>query len=206
VGGNVSLYNESGGRDIDPTPVVGLVGAVDRLDQRPPGVRLVDGGTLLAIGPDTRSLSGSRWAWERGHQAGPPPVLDLEAHRAVADLVRSLVAEGLLAGVHDTADSIGVALAEMAVRSGRGFVVQGSGHDHAWLFAESPSRVVACVSNGHRDDVVRAAQSAGVTARTLGRATGDRLVVEGLLDVPVEAAVDAWRGRLPSSLGAGTMA
>jgi phosphoribosylformylglycinamidine synthase subunit PurL len=206
VGGNVSLYNESGGRDIDPTPVVGLVGTVDRLDQRPPGVRLVDGGSILALGPDTRALSGSRWAWERGHQAGAPPALDLEAHRAVADLVRSLVAEGMFAGVHDTADGIGVALAEMAVRSGRGFEVRTSGADHAWLFAESPSRVVACVSNGHRDDVVRAAQSAGVTARVLGRVTGDRLAVEGLVDVSVADATAAWRGRVPGALGAGTMA
>jgi phosphoribosylformylglycinamidine synthase II len=206
VGGNVSLYNESGGRDIDPTPVVGLVGTVDRLDQRPPGVRLVDGGTLLTLGPETRSLSGSRWAWERGHQGGRPPALDLDAHRALADLVRTLVAEGLLAGVHDTADGLGVALAEMAVRSGRGFVIRATGADHAWLFAESPSRVVACVANGHSDDVVRAAQSAGVAAKTLGRVVGDRLVVEGLLDVSVDEATAAWRGRLPGSLGTASLA
>jgi phosphoribosylformylglycinamidine synthase len=201
VGGNVSLYNESGGRDIDPTPVVGLLGTVDRLDQRPPGVRLVDGGTLLALGPESRSLSGSRWAWERGHQAGRPPALDLEVHRAVADLVRTLVAEGLLAGVHDTAEGIGVALAEMAVRSGRGFVVHATGADHAWLFADGPSRVVACVTNGHRDDVVRAAQSAGVNVTTLGQVVGDRLVVEGLLDLALDEATAAWRGRLPGALG-----
>ena len=87
----------------------------------------------------------------------------------MADLVRNLVAEGLLAGVHDTADGLGVALAEMAVRSpARGSGSQAKGADHAWLFAESASRVVACVSNGHREDVVRAAQSAGVRAATLG--------------------------------------
>jgi phosphoribosylformylglycinamidine synthase subunit PurL len=203
VGGNVSLYNESRGRDIDPTPVVGLVGVVDRLDQRPPGVRLVAGGTLLALGPETRSLSGSRWAWEHGHQAGSPPALDLDAHRAVADLVRALVAEGRLAGVHDTADGIGVALAEMAVRSGRGFTVEANGADHAWLFAESPSRVVACAINGQADDVIRAAQSAGVQATRIGRVTGDRLVVSGVLDVPVEVAVAAWKGHLPGAIGSG---
>ncbi len=204
VGGNVSLYNESGGRDIDPTPVVGLVGAVDRLDRRPPGVRLVAGGTLLALGPEARSLSGSRWAWERGHQAGPPPELDLAVHGAVADLVRTVVAQGLVACVHDTADGIGVALAEMAVRSGRGFVVRATGADHAWLFAESPSRVVVCVTNGRRDDVVRAAQSAGVVAATLGRVGGDRLIIEGLVDVGLAAATAAWRGCLPDSLGTTT--
>ena len=155
VGGNVSLYNESQGQDIDPTPVVGLVGLVDRLDRRPPGVRLVEGGTIVALGPEARSLSGSRWAWERGVQGGPGLELDLEVHAAVAALVRGLVAEGLLAGVHDTADGLGVALAEMAVRSGKGFRVQAKGADHGWLFAESASRVVACVTNGHAEDVVR---------------------------------------------------
>ncbi len=168
VGGNVSLYNESGGQDIDPTPVVGLVGVVDRLDRRPPGVRLVEGGTIIAIGPEPRSLSGSRWAWDRGSHGGPGPALDLDAHAAVAGLVRNLVAEGLLSGVHDTADGLGIALGEMAVRSGKGFRVQAKGADHAWLFAESASRVVACVANGHAEDVVRAAQSAGVRATTLG--------------------------------------
>ena len=204
VGGNVSLYNESRGRDLDPSPVVGLLGLVDRLDRRPPGVRLVEGGTLIALGPETRSVSGSRWAWEQGHRAGPGPTLDLDVHAAVADLVRHLVAEGLLAGVHDTADGIGVALAEMAVRSGKGCVVRGKHLDHGWLFAESPSRVVACVTNGHGDDVIRAAQSAGVVATRLGQVTGDRIVVEGLLDVPVATATAAWRDRLPDALGAGT--
>ncbi|MEQ1785819.1 MAG: AIR synthase-related protein, partial [Acidimicrobiales bacterium] len=204
VGGNVSLYNESQGRNIDPTPVVGVVGIVDRLDRRPPGVRLVEGGTLLALGPDTRAISGSRWAWERGHHAGEPPELDLDAHVAVADLVRSLVVEGLLAGVHDTADGIGVALGEMAVRSGKGFEVRAKGASHQWLFAESPSRVVACVTNGHGDDVIRAAQSAGVVATSLGRVRGSRLVVDGLLDVPLDRAVAAWQGRLPSAFAGGT--
>jgi phosphoribosylformylglycinamidine synthase len=92
----------------------------------------------------------------------------------------------------------------MAVRSGRGFLVRATGADHGWLFAETPGRVVVCVTNGHRDDVVRAAQSAGVVATTLGRAGGDRLVVEGLLDVGVDEATAAWRGRLPDTLGAAT--
>jgi phosphoribosylformylglycinamidine synthase len=205
VGGNVSLYNESRGRDIDPTPVVGLVGVVDRLDQRPPGVRLVDRGTLLALGPEPRTVAGSRWAWEHGHQVGSPPELDLAAHAAIADLVRRLVAEGRLAGVHDTADGIGVALAEMAVRSRKGFRVDVTAADHAWLFAESPSRVVACVTRAQEGDVIRAAQSVGVPVVRLGEVVGDRLVVTGLLDVPVDQAERAWRGRLPGAIDAGTV-
>ncbi|MFL6206821.1 MAG: phosphoribosylformylglycinamidine synthase subunit PurL [Acidimicrobiales bacterium] len=197
VGGNVSLYNESGGQDIDPTPVVGVVGIVDDLQVPPPGPRLVAGGVLVAIGPEPASLAGSRWAWGRGAHHGPAPDLDLDQHGAVAGLVRQLVTDGLLAGVHDTADGIGVALAEMAVRSRLGFVVDRPGADHRWLFAESASRVVACVRADRVDEVLQAARSAAVDADRIGEVTGDRLAITGLVDVPVEQVVDAAEGRLP---------
>jgi phosphoribosylformylglycinamidine synthase len=204
VGGNVSLYNESRGRDIDPSPVVGLLGMVDRLDRRPPGVRLVDQGGIIVIGPQTRSLAGSRWAWERGHRAGPPPPLDLEVHAATAALVRELVHDDRVAGVHDASDGLGVALAEMAVRSGVGFEVSATGADHAWLFADSASCAVVCTRNGDADEVLRAAQASGVPAARIGKAGGDRLVVRDLLDVALSDAVTAWKGLLPGALGSGT--
>ncbi len=203
VGGNVSLYNESRGSDIDPSPVVGLVGLVDRLGRRPPGVALVDGGMVLALGPEPTTLAGSRWAWERGHRSGSPPALDLEAHVAVADLVRQLVNDGRLVGVHDTADGIGVALAEMAVRSDVGVVVEATDADHTWLFAESPSRAVVCVAPGDEVAVTSAARRAGVPVADVGRAGGDRLVVPGLVDVALSTALTAWRDRLPSAIDAG---
>jgi phosphoribosylformylglycinamidine synthase len=203
VGGNVSLYNESRGRNIDPTPVVGVLGIVDQLTVRPPGVRLVDGSTILVIGPEARSLSGSRWAWERGHRSGPAPALSLDAHLEVAELVRRLVVEGLVLGVHDAADGLGVALAEMAVRGGCGFQVGVTGADHAWLFSESASRAVVCAAEGQVDAVVRAAQAAGVDVVRVGRAGGGRLVVDGLLDVALTDAVAAWRGCIPDAIGSG---
>jgi phosphoribosylformylglycinamidine synthase len=204
VGGNVSLYNESHGRDIDPSPVVGMLGIIDALERRPPGVGLVEGGTLLAIGPAPTSLSGSRWAWERGHTRGEAPALDLELHARVAAVVRDLVRAGLLAGVHDTADGMGVALAEMAVQRGVGFVADADGSGHAWLFAESASRVVACVEPSLVADVERAVAAAGVPVVEIGRAGGDRLRVDGLLDLGLDEATAVWRGRLPDAIGAGT--
>ena len=119
--------------------------------------------------------------------------------------MRQLVIDGLVAGVHDTADGIGVALAEMAVRSRRGFVVEHAEVDHAWLFAESASRVVVCVARDRTDDVVRAAQAAGVDVVALGEVTGERLVVAGLLDVPLAVAVGTARlraGCLPARFSA----
>jgi phosphoribosylformylglycinamidine synthase len=149
VGGNVSLYNESGGQDIDPTPVIGMVGLIDHLARRPPGVGLVEGGVLVLIGDDggLPNLAGSRWAAQfHGHRRGTLPVLDIERHQAACWLVRDLVDDGVLAGVHDIADGgLGLALAEMAVRSGVGLEVSGVS-SHAHLFQEGPSRFVACVA------------------------------------------------------------
>ncbi len=207
VGGNVSLYNESRGRDIDPTPVVAVLGVVDTLAGPPPGVRLVDRGHLFVVGPPVRSLSGSRWAWERGHRAGPPPDLDLRVHAEVAALVRELVAAGLVDGAHDAADGLGVTLAEMAVRSGVGFDVADAGDDgpldHAWLFASSASRVVLCVAPDRVAGVRTVVAAAGVTLAEIGRAGGGRLTVAGLVDIPLAVAAAAWRDRLPSAMAAG---
>jgi phosphoribosylformylglycinamidine synthase II len=204
IGGNVSLYNESQGRDIDPTPVIGLLGVVDALDRRPPGVGLIDGGRLILIGVTQPELSGSRWAHARGHRGGRLPGLDTAHHLDVASVVRTLVTGGLLAGAHDVAGGgLGLALAEMAVRSGLGVNVARVA-DAAELFSESPSRVVVCVAPDDVTTVLNVCEQAGVPTSRIGVAGGDRLTVKGLLDVPLADAVATWQGRLPEALGAGT--
>jgi phosphoribosylformylglycinamidine synthase len=211
VGGNVSLYNESRGRDIDPTPVVAVVGMVERLVSPPPGAGLVAGTKLVVLGAEPDTLSGSRWAWRQGHKAGAPPALDLDAHRVVCDLVRDLVADGLVLGVHDTADGgLGGTLAEMVAASGVGAAVRvPEGADHRWLFGESPSRFVLSVDPAALGEVHRRHVAADVPASLLGEAGGDRLTIEGLagganVDVAVAEVVDAWQGTLPALLGHGT--
>ncbi|HVE46282.1 MAG TPA: phosphoribosylformylglycinamidine synthase subunit PurL [Acidimicrobiales bacterium] len=201
VGGNVSLYNESRGRDIDPTPVVGVVGLIDRLERRPPGVRLVPEGRLVLLGDMGAGLGGSLWAWRvHGHRGGRLPALDLAAHGRLVELVRSLAGEGVVDGVHDLSDGgLGLALAEMAVRSQVGFNVVGVA-GHGELFGESPSRVVACVAAGRVEDVLARATAAGVPATVIGEAGGERLVVEALVDVDVADAAAAWRGAIPGAL------
>jgi phosphoribosylformylglycinamidine synthase len=205
IGGNVSLYNESRGSDIDPTPVVGLLGMVDDLEVVPPGPTLLDGGRLLLLGAPTDVLAGSRWAAEHGGaRTGVLPPLDGPALSAVAGLVRSLVAEQLLLGVHDVAEGgIGVALAEMAVRSGVGVNVARI-DDHAHLFSEVPGRVVVCVA-AHTSTVVQErAEAAGVPVAQLGLAAGDRIAIKDLVDVSLADATDTYRNLLPNALGSGT--
>ncbi len=204
IGGNVSLYNESFGADIDPTPVVGMLGLVDALDRRPPGVGLVDGGRLMLIGVTQAETSGSRWARAQGQRGGQLPGLDTAHHLAVADVVRRLVAGGLLAGAHDVSGGgLGLALAEMAVRSGLGVTVARV-PDAKELFSESPSRVVVCVAPDLVTAVENACADAGVPVSRIGVAGGARISVKGLLDVALADALAAWNDRLPVALGAGT--
>jgi phosphoribosylformylglycinamidine synthase II len=203
VGGNVSLYNETSARDIEPTPVLGVLGLIDRLRRRPPGLGLIDGGVLLLLSaPSSRpSLAGSRWAWTHRAPGGTLPPLDLEEARRLAMLVRALVAERVVAGVHDVADGgLGLALAELAVAASIGLRTEGIG-DHAELFAEAPDRVVVCVAPARVDDVVARAGQLGVAATRLGRAGGDRITIGSVVDVTLVAAVAAWRDRLPQAFG-----
>ncbi len=207
IGGNVSLYNESRGRDIDPTPVVGTLGLVDRLERRPPGARLVEASSVVVVGAvgdlaRASSLAGSRWAVDiHGHRGGRLAALDLALHLRLVRLVEDLVWSGLVDGVHDVSDGgIGVTLAEMAVAGGVGFTVKGV-PDHAALFGEEPSRVVVSVPAPGLAELEGRVRSAGLDLVRLGVAGGDRLVVAGLVDVSLADAQAAWRGSLPAALG-----
>ena len=205
VGGNVSLYNESAGADIDPTPVVVTLGLVDELRRRPPGVGLVAGETILVLqAPGTApSLGASQWAVRvRGHRGGRLAPLDLAAHRRLVDLVAGLVAAGVPGGVHDlSGGGLGVALAEMAVASGVGARVAGVA-GHVGLFGEAPSRVALSVPPDRLGEVTEAGAAAGLEVVGLGVAGGDRLVVDGLVDLGVDQLRAAAARVLPDALGA----
>jgi len=201
IGGNVSLYNESAGADIDPTPTVAVLGVIDHLDRRPPGPVFAAGTAVVLLGDTDPSLAGSRWAVEcRGHRGGVLAPFDAEAQRRLVDFVVDLVGRGdLVEGIHDVSGGgLGLALAECAVRSGVGCVVSVGG-DHRTLFSESAGRVVLCTSRS--DEVLLLAGQAGVTATAIGNAGGARIVVDGLVDVMVADAAEAWRRALPEALG-----
>jgi phosphoribosylformylglycinamidine synthase len=205
IGGNVSLYNESLGRDIDPTPVVGVVGLIESLQSRPPAPGVIDNGRLLLLGATDPSLGGSRWAVDvHGRRGGTLPWLDLEAHGRLVDFLLELVAAGTASGLHDVSEGgLAVALTEMALRSGIGYRVAGV-QGHQALFSESASRVVVCAEPEPAQAIFRQAAAAGVPASFLGGSGGDRLVVDGLLDISLAEAEAAWRGAIPEALAAGT--
>jgi phosphoribosylformylglycinamidine synthase len=217
IGGNVSLYNESGGADIDPTPVLGVLGLLDALGARPPGLPWEEEDSIVLLGPRAAAdgsypLSGTRWATERrGHRTGTLPTLDYTAHRKVCAFVARLVAaqvgavdgaaEDLVHAVHDVSGGgVAVAVAEMAVRAGTGCVLEVTG-GAAELFTELPSRFV--VATAAPDELCARAAEAGVPAAVLGRATGTRLVLGDaldLVDLPLDDVRAAYEGNLTSAL------
>lgn len=205
IGGNVSLYNESRGRDIDPTPVVGVLGLIDEL-RKPPGVGLVAESELILIGETDPELAGSQWAALHGHRGkGTLPAVDLAKVAAAASVLRKLVHDGLVDGAHDVSTGgLALALAEMAVASSLGFVVNGI-DSHGELFSESAGRAVISVSKANRGAVTELLDAGGVDWKNLGRAAGDRLVVEGQLDISLDVAKGQWAGTLAEALGSGTV-
>jgi phosphoribosylformylglycinamidine synthase len=211
IGGNVSFYNESGGSDIDPTPVLGVLGLVDAVHAPPPGLAWSPGDTVVLLGPRAADgsfpLEGTRWATERrDHRTGRIPSVDFAAHSAVcafvADLVAAQVAGGdaapLLHAVHDVSGGgLAVALAEMAAAAGSGCTLDIG--ESAELFTELPSRFV--VATADPDEVCRRAAADGIPAAVLGPAGGARCTLGGLIDLPVDALSRAHEGNLALALG-----
>lgn len=225
VGGNVSLYNESGGRDIDPTVVLGVLGLVDRLCTRPAGVRctptsaIVLLGARSAPGEEPFPLAGSRWAVEvRGRRAGRLVEVDLVAHRRLVDLVAGMVGRSvgggdqLVLGAHDVSGGgLGVALAELAIGGATGLDLPAGPAaiaGHAELFSELPGRILIATEDPAA--VLAEAERAGVPAAVLGQATGDRLTIgdrstEGaLVDLGMGQVRAAWGGALPNAVEGST--
>ncbi len=212
IGGNVSLYNESGGSDIDPTPVLGVLGLVDAVHAPPPGLAWSAGDTIVLVGPRAAAdgsfpLEGTRWATERrDHRTGRIPSVDLKAHAAACAFVAALVAaqvtgaqgDALVHAVHDVSGGgLAVALAEMAAGAGTGCTVHVD--SAAELFSELPSRFV--VATGDPAELCRQAAARGIPTAVLGPAGGARFTLGGLLDLPVDALRRAHEGNLALALG-----
>ena len=213
IGGNVSLYNASGGTDIDPTPVVGTLGFVEHLLSPPPSLAWGEGQSVVLLGarsgpgPSAFPLAGGRLAVDvLGNRDGQLFDVDLPAHAETCRLVASLVAthaageEGLLGSVHDVGSGgLAVAAAEMAVASGIGATLTGI-EGVAEAFCERPGRFV--VTTGDAESLLAAAAHAGVPAGVVGNVGGTSLVLEGLCDVSVDVLRSRHAGALAAALDA----
>ncbi|HMR54870.1 MAG TPA: phosphoribosylformylglycinamidine synthase subunit PurL [Amaricoccus sp.] len=175
VSGNVSLYNETDGRAILPTPTIGGVGLMASLDELIP-MAPREGDALVLIGETRGHLGQSALLAEIFcREEGAPPPVDLEAERRNGEFLRAAKAAGLVAAAHDLADGgLALAAAEMAIAGSVGVTLEAepSLGALAWFFGEDQARyLVACAPERVADLLARAG-SAGVPARAVGRAGG----------------------------------
>ena len=201
IGGNVSFYNESRGTDIDPTPVVGVIGLLDGLGDRAPSTIAFEAGqSIVVLGETKPEFGGSEWADMHVLRDGRPPTVDLDEAHTLNTLIAALVLDGLATTVHDCADGgLAVALSEMAIAGGTGFEVSIGGA--VGCFSESTSRVVLGVDPARVVDVLGRAAAVGIAAEEIGTVGGDRLVARGAFDVARDQAEQVWRDAIPTALG-----
>jgi phosphoribosylformylglycinamidine synthase len=177
VSGNVSLYNETNGRAILPTPTIGGVGLIDEFTKSMTIAFKGEGEAILVIGETRGWLGQSLYLRELcGREDGAPPPLDLAAERRHGDFVRTLIRDGLITAAHDVSDGgLLVALTEMAIASGNGAILESPSElpTHAFWFGEDQARYVVTARNV--EPIMERAKAAGVPLTPLG-ATGGAVV------------------------------
>ena len=203
VGGNVSFYNETSGRAVLPTPVIGVVGVLDESGRRATQWFKGAGHRVALLGPDSVSLGGSEYLWTRERKlAGALAPLDLETERRVQRAVRAAVSAGLVTAAHDCSEGgVAVALAEGCV-TGRELIgceavlSTGARADLA-LFGEGPSRVIVTVEAARAREFEGLMAESAIPWRWIGTTGGERLAIRvgtrTLVDVDTARLEEAWR-------------
>ena len=210
VSGNVSLYNESRGVDIFPTPVVGGVGVIEDLKFVTPGGFQAPGSVVVLLGEANSALDGSLfWQLQAGKPAGDAPHFDAQEEQRVQAIVYQLIRAGLVKAAHDVSDGgIGVAVVEMSIVGGIGATlsladVEPSGHAIGRLFSEAQGRILVEVAAENVAKVVELAKAGNVSAIPLGETGGASLVIRTTsadrtnLMVPVQALTANYRNAVP---------
>ncbi|MBU8539562.1 phosphoribosylformylglycinamidine synthase subunit PurL [Falsiroseomonas tokyonensis] len=200
VSGNVSLYNETQGRGILPTPAIGGVGVLEDAAQAV-GLALQPGLDLVLVGDTQGWLGQSLWLREiLGRERGAPPPVDLGAERRNGDFVRARILAGEVAACHDLADGgLLVAVAEMAMGGGTGATLAAPPAGQAtqgWWFGEDQARYLLAVQDGAA--LLEAARQAGVPAAVVGRSGGRDLVLADGSSISVARLAETHEATLPA--------
>jgi phosphoribosylformylglycinamidine (FGAM) synthase-like enzyme len=211
VSGNVSLYNETDGKGIHPTPTVAMVGLVEPIDRTCGSAFRRPGDLVLLAGSLTGELGGSEYlAALHGVEAGAIPALDLEREKAVQETVRRAVREGLLSSAHDCSEGgLAVALAECCMMAepppgggpppwlGAALRIPFGQRKDFVLFGEEPGRIVLSLPHDRLARLEAIAAECGAPLLRLGAVGGERLEIQGALSLPVAELAEAWRSALP---------
>jgi len=208
VSGNVSLYNETNGRGILPTPSIGGVGVLPDFTQSATLAFKAEGEAILLIGETQGWLGQSVYLRDIcGREEGAPPPVDLVEERENGDMVRALIGERLVTAAHDVSDGgLLVAIAEMAMASGIGATLEAAPDDtpaHAFWFGEDQARYLITVPADRADAVVRRVRGASVPVHRIGTTGGATMVLPGERPILIKALTERFEGWFPSYMAGG---
>jgi phosphoribosylformylglycinamidine synthase len=203
VSGNVSLYNETNGRAILPTPTIGGVGLIDNFARSATLAFKAADEVIMLLGETQGWLGQSLYLRDIcGREDGAPPPVDLAEEKRNGDAVRELIAAGLISAAHDLSDGgLAVALAEMAMASGIGASLEappGGTSAHAFFFGEDQARYVITVPWDELLLVSAKLRTARVALRTIGLTGGDTLAIAGERAIPITTLSERFEGWLPA--------
>jgi phosphoribosylformylglycinamidine synthase len=206
VSGNVSLYNETNGVAIPPTPAIGAVGVVPDLRRIAKTALQAEGNLLVLIGREAGHLGQSLYQLHAtGRTEGAPPPVDLADEIKAGNLVRTLIREAKLGAVHDVSDGgLLVAIAEMALAGGIGvqlYPYEGKLPPHAAWYGEDQGRYVLEVPPELAEEVVERARLLALPARVVALVGGDALTLKEEAPLPLADLRTAHEGWLPGYMG-----
>lgn len=210
TGGNVSLYNETQGEAIFPTPVVGMIGLVHNVEHITQQAFTHAGDAVLLLGETYAELGGSEWQYVReGEPSGRPPQIDLTTECLVQRAALKAIQKSLVRSAHDLSEGgLAVALAEACIGNGLGADIHIDTQLTATeiLFSESQSRILLSVDDDKLDDFVTLAAKFGVSVYNIGKVTEVgtplKVTVNGQTAVTESVSeLDAlWEGAIPCQM------
>lgn len=202
VSGNVSLYNETNGVAIPPTPAVGGVGLIPDMDQRAGFGGLTEGDILLVVGETTGMMGASVYLKViEDREDGGAPLVDLAVEKANGDFVRGQIRAGRLTACHDISDGgLACAAADMALASDCGIKLAHEGKTppmHGFLFGEDQARYLIAAKKEDAIAILQDAKADEIPVQVVGLAGGTAITVNGAHPLELDRLRTAWEGWMP---------
>lgn len=204
TGGNVSLYNETKGKSIFPTPTVGMVGLIKDVSKVCTLGFKKEGDLIFLLGENTDELGGSEFlAMYHGLEEGRPPYLDLNKEKSLQECTLNLIEEGLINSAHDCSEGgLAVALAECCIAEGQGaeITLKEELRASALLFGEAQSRIIISVSPDKKQKVLEIGKKYSVPVTQIGVVGGKSLIIKGndfAIDLSLKELEEKYKGAIP---------
>jgi phosphoribosylformylglycinamidine synthase subunit PurL len=203
ISGNVSLYNETNGTGIHPTPSIGGVGLLQNYSKMVTLAPKEEGDVILLVG-ETKGHLGCTLYLDiiEGREEGAPPPVDLAVEKKNGDFIREQIQDGTINACHDVSDGgLFIALSEMAIASGLGMDISLPKDDipsHAFGFGEDQGRYIVCVKAAQSDKILANAKKAGVSIQLMGVVRGSSLDVADCFTISIVELAQTHAAWMPN--------